>query len=134
MAEKTEKKEPKSSRLYKDSPKLERGENGDVGITKGEAQADDNDAEDTAGTDGSAAEMGSTPDAMQSHERVETHDRHVSDTRQMSRRHEMEHSSGKADPKKHIAEHKEMTDRHHEEFSAMTKRHGKTSNEKKESK
>src|ERR1017187_8676058 len=100
----------KSDRLYKDSPKLERGEDGDVGVKK-PSEADGEDM----GTSGKEGEM---PVAVHhSAERHELHHRHVHEALALHRRHETEHATHKGDKKplhkKHEAEHKELHDRHH---------------------
>lgn len=92
-----EKPKSKSSKLYSDSPTIERGEDGKVAIKKKSAKAD-------SGSDANQSEVkepgadGQTPDVMQEGERKsmvkrhieelgDMHDRHLKDLKELSARH-----------------------------------------------
>lgn len=121
----------KSSKLYKDSPSLKRGEDGDVGVQKpSEADATDMGLAGETGQ-GEGAEQAQMPiETHQAHERRETKHRHVHEHLAMHHRHEMEHVTHTGDKKelhkKHEAEHADMHDRHHQEVKTMHKRHEKS--------
>jgi len=112
MAE--EKKLPRHKRLYKDSPKMERGEDGHMGVTKR------GDKENEAETAADAVQSGD--DGIYVTEGMPPHVRHAHERRDMHNRHETEHSvhdHAKAGSKK------EMHGRHQKEMKDMHGRHEK---------
>lgn len=115
----------KSEKLYKNSPSLKRGEDGDVGIKKpSEADAENMGvAGDT--NENSPGEM--PINVHQAAERHDMHHKHVHEHLQMHGRHEQEHMTGKEEKgnmhKKHETEMKDMHGRHQEEMKSLHKRH-----------
>lgn len=107
--EKKETKKPKHEKFYKDSPKLERGEDGKMGVSRGEKKAEDI----QTGTEGAQREP--------VHEDHEVSSRHTMDRMTMHHKHESEHMAHKGDDKH------EMHERHRDEHKAMHKRHEKES-------
>lgn len=112
-----EKREPKHKRLYKDSPKLERNEKGDIKSVK---------PSDKEGAPSEsmkkADEIQSGMDGVKMTEGLPPHVRHAHERRDMHNRHETEHSvhdNGKGGDKK------EMHARHEKEYGDMHKRHDK---------
>ncbi len=115
MAE--EKKLPKHKRLYKDSPKLERGEDGDVKAVK---------PSDKEGAPSEsmkkADEIQSGDDSVKMTEGMPSNIRHAHERMDMHKRHEVEHAvhdHAKAGAKE------EMHTRHESEMKAMHGRHEK---------
>lgn len=103
-----EKKEPKHSKFYKDSPTLERdSETGDMKVSKKEKKA----ADVQNGTDGAMRD-----------EAMPHHVRHAKERHDMHSRHEHEHSMH--DHAGHGDKH-DMHARHQSEMKAMHKRHDK---------
>lgn len=113
----------KSATLYKDSPELERGDDGVTRVRKGpKAQpAPDQEEGEADGTEGMPI------DVKHAHEMGDMHARHIHERVAMHHRHQTElhhHEGDMAEVhKRHEASHKEMHDRHHAELVAMHKRH-----------
>lgn len=94
----------KSERMYKDSPKLERKEDGKMGVSK-KKEAVDKEAADIA-------------DVPVDEEGMPTHARHIMERQAMYGRHEVEHSIHREGKDK-----KEVHDRHQKEIKALHKKH-----------
>lgn len=94
-----------SKDLYKNSPKLERGENGKMGVSKKETPAPQSGSDEA---DAGEAGMPVEKNDMQG--------RHNLDRHMMFAKHEHEHATSKADKT-------EMHARHHTEIKAMMKKH-----------
>ena len=113
----------KSSKMYKDSPKLERDEDGNLGVTQRQEESD----ETQAGTEGMAVGV------RQAHDRRDMHHRHEMEHMALHHKHEREHMAhdiakgGEKHEmhKRHEEEHKAMTDRHHHEMKKMHAKHEK---------
>jgi len=107
-------KEPRHKRLYKDSPKLERGDDGHMGVTKKGDKP--NEAEKVAD------DVQSGMDDVKVTEGMPANVRHASERMDMHKRHEMEHAvhdHAKAGHKE------ELHSRHEKEMKAMHSRHEK---------
>lgn len=112
----------KSEKMYAKPPKMERDDNGKLGVKK-PAKADAVEA----GVDGMPMEV------QQAHDRVAMKHRHQLEMMAMHHKQESEHSAhdaAKGGAKaalhgKHEKEHKEMTDRHHSEMKKTHAKHAK---------
>ena len=105
----------KASRMYKDSPRLDRGESGDMEITRSKGH----NMEKAGGTAGTEEAM--PHHVRHAHERHAMHTKHVHEKMQMHGRHEQEH--GMADHHGH--DKAEMHKRHHAEHQVMHKQQEK---------
>jgi len=107
-----EKKMARHSRMYKDSPSMERGEDGKMGVTKRGDKETSSEKE--------ADKVQSGDDGVKMTEGMPTHIRHAHERMDMHKRHEMEHAvhdHNKAGSKA------EMHGRHQTEMKNMHKRH-----------
>lgn len=114
-------KEPRHRRMYKESPKLERGENGKMDVVKSSRVEAD---KEQAGIDGMKVSGDLPP-----------HVRHATERRDMYNRHETEHAvhdnAGNSDKQemysRHLKEHGDMGKRHAKEYAKSN--HNNDSNE-----
>lgn len=108
----------RSSRMYKDSPTMERDdESGKMAVKKPSKDLPSpKEAEADLG-DGEPMHEGAAP-------RREMMNRHVAERMQMHSRHETDHEHGKADKAKHVEEMETMGKRHMSEFRKMMKGKG----------
>lgn len=95
------KKAPVHEKFYKDSPKLERGEDKKIHVVKKKKEEKPK-MEDH--------------EMRHAHERQAMRDRHMNEHMEMGRKHEAEHATGKKDKK-------DMHKRHHEDMKSMHKNH-----------
>lgn len=79
MEDKKEKKTPRHEKMYKDSPKLERGKEGKMEITKAEKKS----SEVASGTEGVAKEHDQAV--------MKLHQKHAKERMDMHHKHEKEH-------------------------------------------
>jgi hypothetical protein len=130
-----EKKAPRHKRMYKDSPKLERGEDGNMKSVK----PSDKRGEEPTESEKEADKVQSGTDGMQMHEshaasRRSMHHRHLHEHTMMHHQHELEHAHHKGDKasvhEKHEKEYADMHKRHHTEMKSLHKSHGKEGGEK----
>lgn len=106
--------------LYNDSPRLGRGEKGEVKVHKGgdkkEGKSSEKSTEAAQITSGADGAMRDTTDRHAA-ERFEMHHSHVKERMDLHRRHAMEHM-------RHKEGHKaELHGRHHEELKGLHKKH-----------
>lgn len=101
----------RSSKLYKDSPRMERDEEGKVSIKK----PSDKEKQSEMGD-------GEPVHEPKEHQGIPSHSRHVMERMEMHRKHEHEHHAH--DHGGH-GEKSEMHKRHHKEMGDMHKRHEK---------
>lgn len=113
----------RAEQVYKNSPKLERKDDGKMGVGKKMTPAEKETSEVSAGTAG-----------MEVHERHaverrETKHRHLKEHMDMHHRHEMEHGRHKGDKKemhkRHLEELVSAHERHESEHKEMHARHEK---------
>lgn len=105
----------RSERMYKDSPKMERGDDGHVAVSKKKVETE----EKEAGADGAIR--------SDSSEAMPAHVRHGMERRSMQERHETEHA---VHDYAHDGDSKdEMHGRHAKEMNQMHKRHEKEAGE-----
>ena len=123
----------RASKMYSKSPKLERDEDGKMGVKTPE-KAQEIEA-GVQGVDGKGG--GSIPAGIRhSHERIAMHHRHIHEHLEMHRKHEMEHAHHKGDKKelheRHEKEYAEMHAKHHGEMKKLhAKQEGEHSKEMK---
>ena len=112
--------------LYNDSPRLGRGEKGEVKIQKGgdkkEGKSSEKSTEADQITSGADGAVRDTTDRHAA-ERFEMHHSQVKERMDLHKRHAMEHSRHKDGDKK------EMHARHHEELKTLHKTHEKAHKE-----
>lgn len=116
----------KSEKLYKDSPKLERGEDGEMGVKKPSEADKENMGASGNPLPGSSGEM--PIEMVHQGQRREMHHRHATEHLAMHHRQETEHAAHKGGDKKKLHGHheKEMMElhtKHHEEMVSLHKKH-----------
>ena len=119
----------RSEKMYKDSPKLERGEDGNMGVKKPSPADAENMGTAGGAIPGTPGEM--PVQAHQAHERREMHHKHAHEHLQMHSRHELDHAGHKEGDKsemhkRHEEELKGMHEKHHKEMKSMHEAHNKT--------
>ncbi len=115
----------RSAVMYKDSPRLERGEDGKHSVKRGEEKkaapaAPDKEEKVADGTDGMPVET------RHMHERRAMHHKHMGEHMGLHHKHEMEHSHGgeKAGMhERHETERAALHKEHHKELSALHDKH-----------
>lgn len=111
-------------RMYKDSPRLDRDEDGKMGIKKGPSEDEKKSSRTSDGTQGMEIHE------RHASERREMKHRHIGEHLAMHHRHELEHAHHKHGSKellheRHERELKEMHGRHESEDKSMHDRHEK---------
>lgn len=111
----------RASRMYKDSPRMERGESGDMEISRRKKDESDAEGEHMEQDGGNAGTEEALPHHIRhAHERMSLKHRHLHEHAEMHSRHMHEH---------HMHDHHEKGDkgemhgRHHAEMSALHKQH-----------
>ena len=109
----------RASRMYKDSPRLDRSEDGEMEVSRKKGSVGGEHMEKHGGTAGT--EEAIPTNVRHHHERMEMKHKHMHEHMQMHSRHEHEHmmSDHHGHPKS------ELHSRHHAEMTAMHKQHEK---------
>ena len=114
----------KADKMYKDSPKIEKDEEGKLKVSKKSDAKEAVDGEEAAGEPGME---GMKHEVRHAAERRALHHKHMKEHMELHHKHEMEHAAHKGDKKemhtRHEKEHKEMHGRHEKEMEAMHTKH-----------
>lgn len=115
MAE--EKKLPRHKRLYKDSPKLERGEDGNMAASKKNDKTGEHETEgEKIADDVQSGDAGMKVNERHAAERTMMKHKHMKEHMDMHSAHEVEHMT-------HSGDKSEMHVRHHEKLKNLHKEH-----------